>query len=139
MAPRRRLAGLGLVALGLVACASSAGPAQLTGSVTYRERIALPPGAFVHVALLDVSLVGTPARVIAQREIRPTGQVPIPFVLEYDRAAIDPAHRYGLRATITGADGRLLFANVTTVPVFRAGAPEAAAIVVQRVQAGPGP
>jgi putative lipoprotein len=134
-----RLAFAGLALLALAACASSAGPAQLTGSVTYRERIALPAGTVVHVALLDVSLVGTPARVIAQQEIRPTGQVPIPFVLEYDRAAIDPAHRYGLRATISDADGRMLFANVTTLPVFREGAPEAATIVVQRVQSSPGP
>jgi putative lipoprotein len=131
--------GPGLLALGLAACASSAGPAQLTGSVTYRERIALPAGAVVHVALLDVSLVGTPARVIAQQEIRPTGQVPIPFLLEYDRAAIDPGHRYGLRATISDAGGRVLFANVTTLPVFREGAPEAVTIQVQRVQSSPGP
>jgi putative lipoprotein len=133
------LARRALLALGLAACASSAGPGRLTGSVSYRERIALPPGAIVNVALLDVSLVGTPARVIAQQEIRPAGQVPIPFVLEYDRAAIDPGHRYGLRATISDADGRVLFANVTTVPVFREGAPDAITIWVQRGQTSPGP
>ena len=131
--------GAGLLALGLVACASSAGPAQLTGSVSYRERIALPAGAVLHVALLDVSLVGTPARVIAQQEIRPAGRMPIPFALEYDRAAIDTGRRYGLRATISDAGGRMLFANVTTLSVFREGAPEAVTIWVQRVQSGPAP
>jgi putative lipoprotein len=131
--------GPGLLALALVACASSAGPAQLAGSVSYRERIALPAGAVVHVALLDVSLVGTPARVIAQQEIRPTGQVPIPFLLEYDPSAIDAGRRYGLRATISDAGGRLLFANVTTLPVFREDAPETVTIWVQRAQASQGP
>jgi putative lipoprotein len=133
------LARLGLLALGIAACASSAASGQLAGSVSYRERIALPRGAVLHVALLDVSLVGTPPRVIAQQEIRPTGQVPIPFVLEYPRAQIDPGRRYGLRATISDADGRVLFANVTTQPVFGEGDREAAAIVVQRVATSPGP
>ena len=139
MAAPLRLARLGWLALGLAACASSAGPARLAGSVTYRERMALPAGAVVHVALLDVSLVGTPARVIAAQEIRPTSQVPVPFVLEYDRGEIDPAYRYGLRATISGADGRVLWANVTTEPVFREGAPDEVTLVLQRAQPGPEP
>jgi uncharacterized lipoprotein YbaY len=60
-------------------------------------------------------------------------------VLEYDRAAIDPAHHYGLRATISDADGRVLRANLTTHPVFREGTPEAATIWVQRAPSSPGP
>ena len=136
---RRPSLRFGLLALCLAACASPAGPAQLTGAVTYRERIALPAGAVVRVALLDVSLVDAPARVIAEQEIRPTHQVPIPFALEYDRAAIDPERRYGLRATISDADGRLLWINVTSHPAFREGALEAATILVQRVQEGAAP
>jgi putative lipoprotein len=127
------------LALGLAGCVSPAGPAQLTGSVTYRERIALPPDAVVNVLLLDVSMLGVPPRVVAKQEIRPQGQVPIPFALEYDRAAIDPAHRYGLRATITDADGRLLWINIVIVPVFRDGAPDQFEIVLQRAHAMRGP
>jgi putative lipoprotein len=123
------------LALGLAGCVSPAGPAQLTGSVTYRERGALPPGAVVNVMLLDVSLVGVPPRVVAKQEIRPEGQVPIPFALQYDRAAIDPTHRYGLRANIMDASGRLLWINVVIVPVLREGAPEQPTIVLQRAHA----
>ena len=127
------------LALGLAGCVSASGPARLTGSVTYRERIALPPDAVVNVLLLDVSMLGVPPRVVAKQEIRPQGQVPIPFVLEYDRAAIDPAHRYGLRANIVDANGRLLWINIVIVPVFREGSPDQFEIVVQRAHAQRGP
>lgn len=131
--------GLLALALGLAGCVSASGPAQLTGSVTYRERIALPPGAVVNVMLLDVSMVGVAPRVVAKQEIRPEGQVPIPFVLPYDRAAIEREHRYGLRATITDANGRLLWINIVIVPVFREGSPDRFEIVVQRAHAMRGP
>jgi uncharacterized lipoprotein YbaY len=113
------------------ACASS-GPAQLTGTVSYRERIALPEGAVVRVTLLDVSLLDAPERVIAEQEIHPTTQVPIPFALTYDRAAIDPGRRYGLRAIIAEAEGRVRWATAASHPVLTQGAPDTAAIVVQR-------
>jgi putative lipoprotein len=131
--------GPGLLALGLAACATPGGPARLEGSVSYLERVALPPDAVVNVMLLDLSLVGVPQRVVAKQEIRPAGQVPIPFVLEYDRAAIDPAHRYGLRAKIFDARGRLLWINIVLVPVFRDGAPEKPTVYLQRAHARPGP
>ena len=139
MASPRSFVGSYLLALSLAACASPPGPAQLGGSVTYRERIALPEGAVVRVTLLDVSLVDAPARVIAEQEIRPTTQVPLPFVLEYDRAAIDPARHYGLRATISDTNGRLLWATVIAHRVLPQGAPATATILVQRVHGGAAP
>ena len=122
-----------LVLLALAgACASPSGPAQLTGTVSYRERIALPEGAVVHVTLLDVSLLAAPERVIAEQEIRPTHEVPIPFALPFDRAAIEPDHRYGVRATISDAEGGVRWASVASQPVLTGGAPDTATIVVQR-------
>jgi len=121
-----------LVALGLAACASPGEPAQLTGSVTYRERIALPPDPLVRVTLLDVSLLDAAERVIAEQEIHPTAQVPIPFALPLDRAAIDPGRRYGVRATIADATGRVLWATAASQPVLTQGAPDIATVIVQR-------
>ena len=121
------------------ACASPSGPGQLTGSVTYRERSALPEGAVVRVTLLDVSLVDAPARVIAEQELRPTGQVPIPFALAYDRAEIDPEHRYGLHAVILDAEGRVRFGTAAAHPVLTGGAPDAGEILVVRAREGAGP
>jgi putative lipoprotein len=135
-----RLGRLALAfALGAAGCVSPSGPATLTGSVSYRERIALPPDAVVNVLLLDVSMLGVPPRVVAKQVIRPEGQLPIPFVLEYDRAAIDPTHRYGLRANIMDANGRMLWINIVIVPVFRESSPEQFEIVLQRAQAMRGP
>ena len=129
----RRLAAS--LALGLAACVSAAGPARLTGTVGYRERMALPPGAVVHVALLDVSEIGVPPRVIAEQEIRPTQQAPIPFVLEYERGAIDAGRRYGLRATISDANGRVLWGSASSSPVFGEGTSDTHALVLQRARA----
>jgi putative lipoprotein len=135
-----RLRPLALALLVLAAaCASPSGPAQLTGTVSYRERIALPPAALVRVTLLDVSLLDAPERVIAEQEIHPTAQVPISFTLEYDRAAIDPGRRYGLRAIIADASGRVLWATAASQPALTQGAPDTATIVVQRPREGGAP
>lgn len=83
---------------------------KLSGTVAYRERIALPANATITVTLNDVSLADAPAKVISQTEFQSAGkQVPIPFELTYDRAQIDPRHRYAVSAKITGADGQLLW------------------------------
>ncbi|MDQ3175872.1 MAG: YbaY family lipoprotein, partial [Acidobacteriota bacterium] len=50
--------------------------ATVTGTVTYRQRIAMPPGAVVEVSLLDVSRADAPAVVLDKLEIKPTTQVP---------------------------------------------------------------
>ena len=59
----------------------------VTGSVAYRERMALPPDAVVHVSLTDVSRMDAVAPIIAETTVVVAGrQVPIPFVLHYDRS-----------------------------------------------------
>ena len=82
----RALAFCALAAVGgcgATAAASAAEPqAVLTGTVTYRERIALPPNARVEVRLEDVSQADAPADEIASQTIAANGkQVPIPFEL----------------------------------------------------------
>ena len=97
--------------------------AVLNGTVTYRVRIALPPGAVVRVRLEDVSRADAPASVVSEQTIRPTTHVPIPFALAYSPGAIDVRHRYGVRAEIRDAAGTLLFTTTTFTPVFTNGAP----------------
>jgi uncharacterized lipoprotein YbaY len=60
---------------------AGAGEAVLSGTVAYRERIALPSGAVVDIKLLDVSRMDVAAEVMAETAIRPEHQVPIPFEL----------------------------------------------------------
>ncbi len=51
---------------------------ELTGRVTYRERIALPTAAEIHVELLAVDACKTVAEVT---QVTDGAQVPISFVL----------------------------------------------------------
>jgi putative lipoprotein len=120
------------------ACAAPAGPGRVTGTASYRERIALPAGAVLRVTLLDVSLVDAPERVIVERALRPAGQVPIPFALEFAREEIVRERRYALRAALLGPDGRTLFATPAAVPVLTHGAPDAVELLLQRSAAPAG-
>jgi len=95
----------------------------LTGTVTYLQRIALPPDAVIDVQLQDVSLQDAPATVIAaERHVVAGRQVPIPFELTYDPAGIDPKHTYAVAARIT-VDGKLRWINTQRYPVLTRGAP----------------
>jgi putative lipoprotein len=106
---------------------------NVTGTVTYRHRMALPPDAVVDVSLQDTTLADAPARIVGQTTIATRGaQVPIPFRIDYDPAAIDPSHRYAVRATIT-VDGRLLFTTPTAYPVLTGGAGNDAEIEVYMI------
>jgi putative lipoprotein len=90
----------------------------VTGTVAYRDRMALPPDAVVQVQLSDVSRQDAPATVLAEKTIEPAGrQVPLPFELRYDPGAIEPTHTYAVRATIRSA-GRLLYSTDTHAPVI---------------------
>ncbi|QNP51033.1 YbaY family lipoprotein [Hymenobacter qilianensis] len=77
-------ARLGIMALALSACSVSPqkrGPegdvpgqtvsAAVTGTVSYRERIALPPTAIVKLQLLDVSFADVAATVLDSLTLRP--------------------------------------------------------------------
>jgi putative lipoprotein len=121
------------------ACAAPTRPGRVTGTATYRERIALPEDAVLRVTLLDVSLIGTPERVVAERDSRPTGQVPIPFALEFAREEIARERRYAVRAALLGPDGRTWFATPAAVPVLTGGAPDKVELLLRRSGAPAGP
>lgn len=108
--------------------AATVANASLSGSVTYRQRIALPPEAVVEVQLQDVSRADAPAAVVAQQTIPTEGrQVPIPFSLSYDPSAIQAGRRYVVRAQMRDGAGALLWTTTTARPVLENG-PEAAPI-----------
>lgn len=110
----------------------------LSGTVTYRERMALPSDARVTVSLADVSLADAPAQVLGETVIDPAGrQVPIPYQISYDDSALRPNHSYVLQAKITIGE-QLLFINTTRHAVFAEG-PDATDIVVNRVGGEPAP
>jgi putative lipoprotein len=100
----------------LAACATTPAeqPVTVTGSITYRERIALPPTAQVEITLADVSLADAPSRTVAQQAFTADGrQVPFAFSLTVDQRPLDPRHSYAVSARITDASGRLMFITDT--------------------------
>ena len=127
-----------LLVIGLPACddtATSPDPRMVTGTITYRERIALPKNAIVNVQLQDVSLQDVAATVIAETTITTPGQVPIPFEISYDQSGIVPQNTYAIRATIT-VDGVLWFTNTTAYPVITQGNPSHVDMVLTFVRGG---
>ncbi|MBW3694560.1 lipo-like protein [Vibrio sp. T187] len=110
--------------IALVGCQSAPEPQlqvnstqSISGTVSYRERIALPEGAMVTIVLEDVSLADAPAKVIAKHRFETNGQqVPLSFDLAYDSRKIQERHRYNVRAKIE-VNGRLRFTTDTIVPV----------------------
>ena len=112
-----RAFALSLAILPLAACATlgpSEQPVSVTGQITYRERIALPPTAQIEIQLSDVSLMDAPSRTIAQQSFTADGrQVPFAFSLTVDQRPLDPRHSYAVSARITDASGRLMFITDT--------------------------
>lgn len=118
--------------------AAADGQSVLSGTVTYRERIALPPNARVEVRLEDISQADAPADEIASQTIVANGkQVPIPFEVRYSPKDIDSSRRYAVRASITSAEGDLMFTTALQYAVLTGGAADRnVEIVVQRAGGG---
>lgn len=100
-----------------------AGWATLSGSVAYRQRIALPPGAVLAVELADVSRADAPATVLAASMTLAGGrQVPLPFTLVYNPELVEDRFTYAVSARIL-IDGQLAWRSTTHQPVLSRGAP----------------
>lgn len=108
---------------------------QVTGTVTYLQRIALPTNAVIQVQLADVSLADAPAKVIAEKSINlGQRQVPVAFSLSVDPAKIDPKHTYAVSAKIT-VGGELRFISDRSYPVLTKGNPAHVEIIVRQAAA----
>jgi len=108
----------------------------VTGSVTYRERIALPPSSVVKVRLVDVSRADAPATLIGEQLIKTAGQqVPFPFEIAYDPKRIEERFTYAVQARIEDEGGRLLFISDRHFPVLTRGAGQHVDLVLRTVAA----
>jgi putative lipoprotein len=96
---------------------NNAAEGVVSGTITYRERMALTPDAEVEIKLLDVSLADITATEIASITITDPGQVPVDFLLSYDPETIQPQHTYSIRAEISDR-GRRMFTTDTSYPVL---------------------
>ena len=108
----------------------------VTGTVTYREKIALTPDATVTVKLVDISRADAPAVTIGEQVIENPGQVPISFEIEYDPSAIDQRRTYAVQVRIMEGD-KLAFINDTTYSVITRDNPTHVDMVLVKVGAAP--
>ena len=112
--------------------------ASVSGTVTYRERLALSPGAKLVVELRDVSYADAAAPLIARQTVSDPGQVPIKFKIDYNRDDIDSRNIYAVSADIIESDGRLAFTNDTAYEVITRGNPNKVDMLLVLVQPPPG-
>ncbi len=126
-----------LVAICLAGCAArmSGGAAAndmntITGTVSYREKTALPAGAVLSVRLENVSQQDAAAILVSEITFAPQHSVPIPFALKYDPQSIDDRLSYAVRATIRSGDQEL-FVTDAAIPVLTGGNGNEADIVVR--------
>ncbi len=92
----------------------------LQGTVTYLQRIALPPSAVVELSLTRRNKTGI-VEVLSHKIPRP-GQVPIEFELEVPAIDYSAGNQYFISAQIA-VDDELLFASETPVRIFEQGSP----------------
>lgn len=136
-----RLLGIALAvasATGFGVSCMAESTSTVTGTVSYRERIALRPGSVVEVTLQDVSRQDVPALLLAQETIEPGHGVPVPFELRYDPSAIDERHSYAVRATIRRGD-QPIFVTDRVYPVLTRGNPDHVDLILVRGGGGRAP
>ena len=138
MVKRLKKMAVASLTLMLAACQTTkAEPtATVRGEITYRERIAVPPGAQLEVQLLDVSRADAPSETIGGVTLSDIGQPPYPFEIAYRPEQIIASHTYVVQARLTH-QGRLLFITDQAYPVITRGHPTEVQIVLKRVGAPP--
>ena len=130
-----------LCAVAALACvlgtpAGAAGAQSVVrGQASYRERIALTPGAVFEATLIDVSRADASAEVIGSVRVETPSSVPIRFEIPYDAKKIDERRSYAVRARIL-AGARLLFTTDKAYPVLTRGAGTDVDLLLVRVNAG---
>jgi heat shock protein HslJ/uncharacterized lipoprotein YbaY len=116
--------------------ASESPSAAVTGTATYRERMALPPDAVFEATLEDVSKADAPAQAISRTRKEDPGNPPFAFEIPYNPPEIDPTHTYSVRARIT-SNNELLFTTTQNYPVLTGGNQNQVTLLLQRSTGAP--
>jgi putative lipoprotein len=103
----------------------------VSGSVSYLQRIALPPTAVIQVQLLDDSPTDAHSKIVIEEKITlGDRQVPVPFELKFDPSTIDPKHSYSVSAAIL-MDGNPRFLTDVVHPVLTRGYPSHVELILK--------
>lgn len=91
---------------------------RISGQLTYRERIALPPGAQMEIVVMDITSGADSGLVLSREQMAIQGRgVPAPFSIDVSKRNISGGPLYGLRAFIKDAEGNVLFGTSSPVLV----------------------
>ena len=106
----------------------------IRGTATFRERMALPPGAVLEATLEDVSKADTKSEEIGRTRVWHPGNPPIKFEISYDSSRIDPNHQYAVRARIL-VDGKPFFITEQNYGVLSSGKGNTVELMLRRAAA----
>ncbi len=93
--------------------------AFIKGTVSFSRRVPLNPEAMLEVLLVDASVGGDAALVVAAESLPARGEGPIAFDLGYDPRRLDPQRSYALHARITERGVIRLASDASNPVVFR--------------------
>jgi heat shock protein HslJ len=105
-----------------------AGMASVTGTVTYLQRMALPPDAMIEVSIHNKQLADAPPEMtlLGMTAFAADGnQVPLPYTVVYSPEDVREGDMYSIGATIRDGSGNLMFVSDTMIPVITLGNPTA--------------
>ncbi len=121
--------------IGVSAARSLEAPDHIvSGTVTYLQRIALPPSSTVRVQVLDVSKADAIADILGTIETTTGGkQPPYPFEIRIPRSFVKDDATIVVRARIEDPTG-LRFISDEPTPVITKGAPTQVELVLAQVQ-----
>jgi putative lipoprotein len=108
-----------LLALPAVASAQAA---AVSGTLSYRDRTALPANAVVTVQIARVTASGAPEVIAEQRFTTNGAQPPFRYSIAYDASRIDANSTYTVQANIS-VGGQARYTTNTLYPVITRGNP----------------
>ena len=91
-------------------------PVVVNGAAGYLERVALPMGSTITIAIIDLD---TPGAIIAQKNFN-VATTPVPFKFILPAASIDKSVNYGVVALIKNGN-KVLFQTYNRYPVINNG------------------
>jgi putative lipoprotein len=120
----RMILGLGFALLLLAGpgVASAQSPAAVSGTLTYRERVALPANAIVTVQIAELRAGAAPQVIAEQRFTTNGAQPPFRYTISYDPARINASAQYTIQSNIS-VDGQARFSTNQVYRVITGGAP----------------
>jgi putative lipoprotein len=108
--------------------AAMAKDASVSGTVTYLNRSALPPGAVLEVELVDVSRADAMSVRMSSRRYA-IDKVPFAFELAYDPELIDERYSYAIQARVSQGE-KVLYRTTRHYPALTRNAPAQLDIVL---------